>query len=58
MVEDIDFDAADDIKFNRLTDHDKKANFLNKRKKVLKGTNFEEGAMTIERNNQIGGHKA
>ena len=25
---------------------------------ILKGTNFEEGAMTIERNNQIGGHKA
>lgn len=42
MAEDIDFDAADDIKFNRLTDHDKKANFLNKRKKTLKGTNFEK----------------
>ncbi|MFA9377861.1 MAG: DNA methylase [Lachnotalea sp.] len=25
---------------------------------ILKGTNFEEGAMTKERNNQIGGHKA
>lgn len=25
---------------------------------MLKGMNFEEGAMTIERNNQIGGHKA
>lgn len=25
---------------------------------ILKGTNLEEGAMTIERNNQIGGHKA
>lgn len=25
---------------------------------VLKGMNFEEGAMTRERNNQIGGHKA
>lgn len=25
---------------------------------VLKGTNLQEGAMTIERNNQIGGHKA
>ena len=25
---------------------------------ILKGTNFEEGAMTIERNKQIGGHKA
>lgn len=25
---------------------------------ILKGTNFKEGAMTIERNNQIGGHKA
>ncbi|MCR5786015.1 MAG: DNA methylase [Eubacterium sp.] len=25
---------------------------------ILKGTNFEEGATTIERNNQIGGHKA
>jgi len=25
---------------------------------ILKGTNMEEGAMTMERNNQIGGHKA
>ena len=25
---------------------------------ILKGTNLQEGAMTIERNNQIGGHKA
>ncbi len=25
---------------------------------ILKGTNLEEGAMTIERNKQIGGHKA
>lgn len=25
---------------------------------ILKGMNFEEGATTIERNNQIGGHKA
>lgn len=25
---------------------------------ILKGMNLEEGAMTIERNNQIGGHKA
>ena len=25
---------------------------------MLKGMNLEEGAMTIERNNQIGGHKA
>jgi len=25
---------------------------------VLKGMNFEEGATTLERNNQIGGHKA
>lgn len=25
---------------------------------ILKGTNFEDGAMTIERNKQIGGHKA
>ena len=25
---------------------------------ILKGVNFEEGATTIERNNQIGGHKA
>ena len=25
---------------------------------ILRGTNFEEGAMTIERNSQIGGHKA
>lgn len=25
---------------------------------VLKGMNLEEGAMTVERNNQIGGHKA
>ena len=25
---------------------------------ILKGTNFEDGAMTMERNKQIGGHKA
>ena len=25
---------------------------------LLKGMNLEEGAMTIERNHQIGGHKA
>ena len=25
---------------------------------ILKGTNFLEGATTIERNQQIGGHKA
>ena len=25
---------------------------------ILKGLNFEEGATTRERNNQIGGHKA
>ena len=25
---------------------------------ILKGNNLEEGAMTIERNSQIGGHKA
>jgi DNA polymerase V len=25
---------------------------------VLKGMNLEKGAMTIERNRQIGGHKA
>ena len=25
---------------------------------VLKGTNLTEGAMTKDRNNQIGGHKA
>ncbi|OQA22776.1 MAG: hypothetical protein BWY61_01564 [Firmicutes bacterium ADurb.Bin354] len=25
---------------------------------VLKGMNLEEGAMTVERNSQIGGHKA
>lgn len=25
---------------------------------ILRGTNFEEGAMTIERNGQVGGHKA
>ena len=24
---------------------------------ILRGTNFEEGAMTIERNGQVGGHK-
>jgi len=25
---------------------------------MLKGMNLQEGAMTMERNNQIGGHKA
>lgn len=28
------------------------------RNAILKGVNFEEGSMTIERNDQIGGHKA
>lgn len=41
-MEDIDFDAADNIEFNTFNDHDKKANFLNKRKKILKGTNEEK----------------
>jgi hypothetical protein len=41
-MEDIDFDKADEIKFNTFNEHDKKANFLNKRKKVLKGTNEEK----------------
>ena len=25
---------------------------------ILKGSNLQEGAMTIERNQQLGGHKA
>ena len=33
MVE-IDFDELDNIEFNTFNDQDKKANFLNKRKKV------------------------
>ncbi|MCT7536564.1 hypothetical protein [Aliarcobacter butzleri] len=34
----INFDELDDIEFNTFNDQDKKANFLNKRKKVIKGT--------------------
>jgi len=34
----IDFDDIDDIEFNTFQEQDKKANFLNKKKKVLKGT--------------------
>lgn len=38
----IDFDELDDIEFNTFNDQDKKANFLNKRKKVIKGTSEEK----------------
>ena len=41
MVE-IDFDELDNIEFNTFNDQDKKANFLNKRKKVIKGTSEEK----------------
>ena len=41
MVE-IDFDEPDKIEFNTFNDQDKKANFLNKRKKVIKGTSEEK----------------
>lgn len=39
MSDEINYDDIENIKFNTLDDQDKKANFLNKRKKVLKGTN-------------------
>lgn len=38
----INFDELDDIEFNTFNDQDKKANFLNKRKKVIKGTSEEK----------------
>ncbi len=38
----INFDDIDDIEFNTFNDQDKKANFLNKRKKVIKGTSEEK----------------
>ena len=41
MVE-IDFDDFGNIEFNTFNDQDKKANFLNKRKKVIKGTSEEK----------------
>lgn len=42
MSDEIDYDEIENIQFNTLDDQDKKANFLNKRKKVLKGTNEEK----------------
>lgn len=53
--------------FEEETDDDKERKrqeaILSIRKKfgknaILKGMNFEDGATTIERNSQIGGHKA
>lgn len=40
--EEIDFDDIDDIEFNTYQEQDKKANFLNKKKRVLKGTAHEK----------------
>ena len=42
MSDEINYDDIENIQFNTLDDQDKKANFLNKRKKVLKGTNEEK----------------
>lgn len=42
MTDDINFDDIDDIEFNTFNEQDKKANFLNKRKKILKGTKEEK----------------
>lgn len=41
-MQEIDFDELDNIEFNTFNDQDKKANFLNKRKKVIKGTSEEK----------------
>ncbi|MFA7084699.1 MAG: hypothetical protein WC141_09210 [Arcobacteraceae bacterium] len=38
MNNEIDFDIIEDVEFNTFIEQDKKANFLNKRKKILKGT--------------------
>lgn len=38
MSDEINYDDIENIEFNTLDDQDKKANFLNKRKKVIKGT--------------------
>lgn len=42
MSDEINYDDIENIEFNTLDDQDKKANFLNKRKRVLKGTNEEK----------------
>ena len=42
MSDEINYDDIENIEFNTLNDQDKKANFLNKRKKVIKGTSEEK----------------
>jgi len=42
MSDEIDFDGIDDIEFNTFEAADKKENFLNKKKKILKGTADEK----------------
>ncbi len=42
MNEEIDFDEVDNIEFDTLADQDRKHNFLNKTKRVLKGTPEEK----------------
>lgn len=42
MDNDINFDEIEDIEFNTFNDQDKRTNFFNKRKKVLKGTDEEK----------------
>ncbi|MCR4755428.1 MAG: DNA methylase [Lachnospiraceae bacterium] len=53
--------AAEDMKLDKEKALQKATLELKKRfgkNAVIKGTDLQEGAMTIERNNQIGGHKA
>ena len=45
--------------WNDLTDEERVNIIKNKygKNSILKGMNLEEGATTIDRNNQVGGHK-
>lgn len=55
------FDEIDDVKLQKEKEIQKTLNQIKKKfgkNAVLKGLNFEKGATTIERNQQIGGHKS
>ena len=58
-----DYEALEAERTGLEREHRRQQAMINIRKKhgknaILKGTNFEEGATTIDRNRQIGGHKA
>ncbi len=57
------YTAEDEKREKELQERELQRSILNIKKKygknaILKGMNFEEGATTIERNSQIGGHKS